>query len=303
MARAPLPVRNGLGPTRIRMPETSTFPTVLGYLLDRFPQDATRLREKVSAREVVDAHGAPIASDTALIPRSDIYLYRDPPDEPVVPFAVEIIDRDENLLVVDKPHFLATTPRGAYIARSALVVLRRELDLPELSPAHRLDRLTAGVLIFTVRPQARRAYQELFAQRAVMKEYRAIARYDPDLEMPRTIRSRMIKERGVLRAEEVPGEPNAETHVSVLEHDGTDAVYSLRPTTGRTHQLRLHMSSLGVPIRGDNFYPDFYEVAGDDYSRPLQLLARSVEFTDPLSGAQRTFTSSRTLEFPTSASR
>ncbi|WP_072806831.1 pseudouridine synthase [Rhodococcoides yunnanense] len=301
MARAPLPIRNGLGPTRIRMPETETLPTVLAYLLDRFPQDASRLREKVSACEVVDARGVPIAWDTPLVPRSDIYLYRDPPDEPVVPFPIEILHRDENLLVVDKPHFLATTPRGAYIARSALVVLRRELDLPELSPAHRLDRLTAGVLIFTIRPEARRPYQELFAQRAVTKEYHAVARYDRDLELPRTVHSRMIKQRGVLRAEEVPGEPNAETAVELLEHDGVDAVYSLRPKTGRTHQLRLHMSSIGVPILGDNFYPDFYEVAGDDYSAPLQLLARSIEFRDPSTGLIRTFTSRRVLELPSRA--
>lgn len=298
MVRAPLPVRDGLGPTRIRMPDSPMFATVIEYLVHRFPQDAARLREKLTLREIVDASGTPLTEDSPLIPRKDIYLYRDPPIEPVVPFPMSILHRDENLLVVDKPHFLATTPRGAYVTRSALVVLRRELDLPELSPAHRLDRLTAGVLIFTVRPGARRPYQELFADRAVTKVYDAIARHDPAMELPRTVRSRMIKERGVLRAEEVDGEPNAETHVELSEHDDTHAIYTLYPKTGRTHQLRLHMSSLGIPIIGDNFYPEFYEVAHDDYSTPLQLLARRIEFRDPFTGELRRFDSARRLRLP-----
>lgn len=298
-SRAPLPVRDGLGPTRVRMPDASPFDTVLEYLVARFPQDERRLREKVAAREIVDAGGRPLAEDAPLVARSDVYLYRDPPVEPVVPFPIEILHRDENLLVVDKPHFLATMPRGAYVARSALVLLRRRFDLPDLSPAHRLDRLTAGVLVFTVRPGARRAYQELFAQRSVEKVYEAIAPFDPALELPRTVRSRMVKHRGVLRAEEVPGEPNAETYIESAVRHGSYALYRLRPRTGRTHQLRLHMSSLGIPIHGDNFYPHFYDVAGDDYSDPLRLLARSLSFRDPFSHQERTFTSARHLEPPT----
>lgn len=281
------------------MPDTATFATVLEYLVDRFPQDSARLQEKMALREIVDAAGTSLTEQSALVPRSDVYLYRDPPIEPVVPFPMPVLHRDEDLLVIDKPHFLATTPRGAYVARSALVLLRRELDLPDLSPAHRLDRLTAGVLIFTVRPDVRRPYQELFAERAVSKVYDAVARYDPDLEFPRTIASRMIKERGVLRAEEVPGEPNAETRVELSEHDDRHGLYTLYPKTGRTHQLRLHMSSLGVPIVGDNFYPEFYDVAGDDYSNPLQLLARSIAFRDPFTGQERHFESTRRLRLPT----
>lgn len=299
MVRAPLPIRDGLGPTRIRMPDTATFATVLDYLVDRFPRDSARLRQKMALREIVDAAGNSLTEQSALVPRSDVYLYRDPPIEPVVPFPTPVLHRDENLLVVDKPHFLATTPRGAYVARSALVLLRRELDLPDLSPAHRLDRLTAGVLIFTVRPEVRRAYQELFAERAVTKIYDAVARFDPGLDFPRTLRSRMIKERGVLRAAEVPGEPNAETRVELPEHDDRHGMYRLHPKTGRTHQLRLHMTSLGVPILGDNFYPDFYDVAGDDYSNPLQLLARSLAFRDPYTQQDRYFESSRRLQLPT----
>ncbi len=244
---------------------------------------------------MVDEHGTPITATTAYRPNGFLYLYRDPPMEPRVPFEIDILHRDEDLLVVDKPHFLASTPRGAYVVESALVRLRRDLDLPELTPAHRLDRITAGILVFTVRQPVRRAYQSLFDERRVTKEYEALAPYDPTLPLPRTVRSRIIKERGVLQAREVPGESNAESHIELLEVHGEVGRYRLRPRTGKTHQLRLHMSSLGIPILGDNFYPEFYDVAPDDYSTPLQLLARSIEFDDPLTGVHRRFESCRTL--------
>ncbi|QBJ97305.1 pseudouridine synthase [Rhodococcus sp. ABRD24] len=296
MPAAPLPVRDGLNPTRLRLPDSGPWPTAVAYLLARFPSDTARLLEKVAAGEVVDEAGAPITGATEFRPRSFLYLYRDPPVEARVPFEIDILYRDTDLLVVDKPHFLASTPRGAYVAESALVRLRRDLDLPELTPAHRLDRITAGVLIFTVRRQARRAYQSLFDERKVTKEYEALARHDPALRLPVTVRSRIIKERGVLQAREVPGTPNAESRIELIEAVDGIGRYRLLPHTGKTHQLRLHMSSLGVPILGDNFYPEFYDVAPDDYSTPLQLLARSIEFTDPQSGAQRRFTSRRRLD-------
>ncbi|QKT13958.1 pseudouridine synthase [Rhodococcus sp. W8901] len=292
----PLPVRDGLNPTRLRLPNAQTWPTALAYLLDRFPDDAARLLEKVDAGEIVDQHGSPITRDTGYRPHGFVYLYRDPPVEKRVPFEIEILHRDENLLVVDKPHFLASTPRGAYVVESALVRLRRDLNLPELTPAHRLDRITAGVLVFTIRREARRAYQSLFDERRVTKEYEALARHDPTVQLPVTVRSRIIKERGVLQAREIPGPPNAESRIELIGTRDGIGRYRLLPHTGKTHQLRLHMSSLGLPILGDNFYPEFYDVAGDDYSTPLQLLARSIEFDDPFSGARRRFESRRALE-------
>lgn len=295
MPAAPLPVRDGLNPTRLRLPHTGTWATALDYLLERFPSDRIRLREKVAAGEVVDEHGTPITAATPYRPNGFLYLYRDPPVEQRVPFEIDTLHRDEDLLVVDKPHFLASTPRGAYVVESALVRLRRDLDLPELTPAHRLDRITAGVLVFTVRQEARRAYQSLFDERRVIKEYEALAPHDPALPLPRTVRSRIIKERGVLQAREVPGIPNAESRIELLEVRDGIGRYRLLPRTGKTHQLRLHMSSLGIPILGDNFYPLFHDVAPDDYSTPLQLLARSIEFDDPVTGARRRFETRRTL--------
>lgn len=298
MPPSPLPIRDGLNPTKLHLPPDQPFPTVLGYLLHRFPQDERRLREKIAAAEVVDGGGNPITPGTLYQGRTFVYLYRDPAIEQRVPFEIDVLYRDNTLLVVDKPHFLATMPRGRYIVESALVRLRRELNLPTLSPAHRLDRVTAGVLMLTVDPSVRGAYQTLFAKGRVRKEYQAIARFEPFLDFPITVRSRIVKERGEPRAREVPGAVNAESRVELAAVGRRLASYRLLPATGKTHQLRLHMNSLGLPIVNDNFYPDLLDTANDDYTAPLQLLARSIEFVDPLSGRARRFETRRTLTMP-----
>jgi tRNA pseudouridine32 synthase / 23S rRNA pseudouridine746 synthase len=281
---APLPVRDGLGPTRVRLRGGS----VLVELANRFGEAAAT---KVLAGEVVCADGRVITASTVLPPNSYIYLYRDLRDEVPVPFDIPILYRDDDIVVVDKPHFLATMPRGRHVAQTATVRLRRELDLPELSPAHRLDRLTAGVLLFTTRRELRGAYQTLFARALVRKTYLARAGIDPNLRFPRVVWSRIEKRRGQLQAVEGPREPNAET---LVEHLG-DGLYRLTPRTGRTHQLRVHMASLGLPILGDPLYPDVIDVAPDDFSEPLRLLAQRLEFDDPVSGRHREFVSRRTL--------
>jgi tRNA pseudouridine32 synthase/23S rRNA pseudouridine746 synthase len=229
---------------------------------------------------------------TALPAGAFVYLYRELADEVPVPFDVPLLHRDDDIVVVDKPHFLATTPRGRHVAQTALVRLRRELDLPELSPAHRLDRLTAGVLLFTVRREVRGAYQTLFARGEVHKTYLATAADPPALKFPLMLRSRIIKQRSRLQAYEESGEPNAETAVEYLG----DGSYRLTPTTGRTHQLRVHMASLGLALVNDPLYPNVIDVAPDDFSRPLQLLAHTLAFTDPLSHVRREFLSNRALD-------
>lgn len=261
---------------------------MLVELADRFGEAGAA---KVLAGEVVDADGDVITAATVLPPNSYVYLYRDPPDEVPVPFDIPVLYRDENIVVVDKPHFLATMPRGGHVAQTATVRLRRKLDLPELSPAHRLDRLTAGVLLFTTRREVRGAYQTMFTRGEVRKTYLARAAVDPKLEFPMTVRSRIVKRRSQLQAAEEPGEPNAET---LVEHRG-DGLYRLTPRTGRTHQLRVHMASLGLPIIGDPLYPNVIDVARDDFSTPLLLLAHSIEFDDPLDGCLRRFESGRSI--------
>ena len=286
MRRPPLPPRDGLGPARLRV-----HGGPLGdELARRFGPDVAA---KAIAGEVVDQHGAVLDPATVLPAGAVVYLYRDLLDEVPVPFDIRVLYQDEDIVVADKPHFLATMPRGRHVAQSALVRLRRQLRLDELSPAHRLDRLTAGVLLFTTHREARGAYQTLFARGAVHKTYLARAAVDPNVVLPGVVCSRIIKRRSNFQAVEEAGEPNAETLVELVSSDG---LYRLTPRTGRTHQLRVHMTSLGLPIYGDPLYPNVIDVAADDFSTPLQLLAQRIEFDDPLSGAHREFVSSRRLE-------
>lgn len=275
-------MRDGLGPARLRL----RGGPVLAELTARFGPPA---RAKVLDGQVVGADGAVVDEATVLPAGAHVYLYRDPPDEVPVPFDIPVLHRDADIVVVDKPHFLATMPRGRHVAQTALVRLRRELGLPELCPAHRLDRLTAGVLLFTARREVRGAYQTLFARGLVAKTYLARAGVDPTLELPRVVRSRIVKRRGRLQAVSEPGAPNAETLVERV----ADGLYRLAPRTGRTHQLRLHMASLGLPIEGDPLYPSVIDVPADDFDTPLRLLAQRIEFTDPLTGARREFVSRR----------
>jgi tRNA pseudouridine32 synthase/23S rRNA pseudouridine746 synthase len=296
---SPLPQRHGLDAVRLRTPDDGPWTTMRDHLVARLPRVApARIDALLRAGAIVDRHG-PVDPGALFRPREFLWLHRDLPDEVPVPFALDVLHRDDDIVVVDKPHFLATIPRGRHVVETALVRLRRELGLPELSPAHRLDRVTAGVLLFVVRREHRGRYQELFRHRRVAKVYEAVARHDPALALPCTVESRIVKERGVILAAEVAGPPNAWTRVELLEHADGRARYRLTPRTGRTHQLRLHMRGLGVPILGDRFYgtpsgePE--DTALDDWSRPLQLLAATLEFPDPVSGAHRPFTSRRTL--------
>ncbi|HJD81243.1 pseudouridine synthase [Kitasatospora aureofaciens] len=293
---SPLPQRNGVDPVHLRLPAEGPWPTVRAHLVERLPTVAAeRIDAALHGREIVGEDG-PVAPDAPFRPGAHLWFYRDLPDEVRVPFELEVLHRDEHLVVVDKPHFLATTPRGRHVVETALSRLRHTLDLPALSPAHRLDRLTAGLAMFVVRPQDRGAYQTLFRDRLVRKEYQAVAPYDPALSLPRTVRSHIVKERGVIAAREVDAPPNSESGIDLLEHRDNLARYRLRPLSGRTHQLRLHMCGLGVPILGDPVYPVVLtEPAPDDFRRPLQLLSSVVEFTDPLTGRERRFESRRTL--------
>ncbi|MGW2520300.1 RluA family pseudouridine synthase [Streptomyces sp. NPDC001617] len=295
---SPLPQRDGVDPVRVKLPQGAAWATVRDHLVDRLAAGADVIDGMLDAGLIVDADGCPVPRDMAYVPGMFVWFHRELRYEVPVPFALNVVYRDEHIVVVDKPHFLATTPRGSHVTETALARLRRELGLPTLGAAHRLDRLTAGLVLFTVRPAERGAYQSLFRDRLIAKEYEAVAPYDRALALPRTVRSRIVKERGVMAAREVEGEPNAVSDVELLEQrDDGLARYRLRPRTGQTHQLRVHMRTLGVPILGDPLYPVVTgPVADDDFRRPLQLLARVLEFTDPVTGHEHRFVSPRVLQ-------
>jgi tRNA pseudouridine32 synthase/23S rRNA pseudouridine746 synthase len=224
-----------------------------------------------------------------------VYYYRAVPDEPRIPFDEVIVFQDEQLIVVDKPHFLPVMPSGGYLAETVLVRLKQKLGIDTLVPVHRIDRDTAGLVMFSIQPETRARYHALFSQRSVKKTYEAIAPWRDDLKLPLTRESRIVEAGHFMLQHEVSGPPNAVTHLALLEVRGALARYALSPVTGKRHQLRVHMAALGLPIMGDGLYPTLTPEGQVDYQRPLQLLAKSIEFTDPISGQSRRFDSRRVL--------
>lgn len=299
-AYVPLPMRDGVSPSYLWLTETRAG-GMLRFLSERFP-DVTP--ESWAARlergDIVDARGVPLKADSHVRQGMRIWYYREleHPETPV-PFEETVLFRDEHILVADKPHFLPTIPTGRFLKETLLVRLKRRYQLPDLVPIHRLDRETAGVVIFSHNPKTRGAYQSMFQKRVVKKVYEALAGAMEGRDFPFTYRSRMQDgAEQFFVSEEVEGEPNSETLIELLERKGELARYRLHPHTGRKHQLRLHLAALGAPILNDAFYPVALPCKGDDFSAPLQLLAREIGFPDPLTGEQRRFCSARQLDWP-----
>lgn len=294
-SRAPLPADNGVGPSSIWLPP-GPWRTVLEFLQSRFADvpSATWIA-RMEQRKVVDAQGTPLFPDSAYRSGVRLYYYRELPAETRIPFEETILYRDEHILVVDKPHFLPVIPAGRFLQETLLVRLKRKLQLDFLVPIHRLDRETAGIVLFSTKPESRGAYHSLFQRRAVRKTYEALAPLPAGASFPMTRRSRLVEGQPFFRMQEVDGAANSETHVEILEIRSDVALYRLTPVTGRKHQLRVHMAALGMPILNDPFYPELQPSKGDDFSRPLQLLAKAIAFNDPVDGTSRRFESLQAL--------
>lgn len=298
-AHVPLPLRDGVAPSYLWLTESRPG-GLLRFLVDRFP-DVTPAAwaARLGRGEIVDATGVVLGADSPVRQGMRIWYYREleQPETPI-PFAEQVLFQDSHILVADKPHFLPTIPTGRFLKETLLVRLKRAHDLPHLVPIHRLDRETAGVVIFSHNPESRGAYQSMFQRRVIKKTYEAIAPMLAGRAFPFTYRSRMQDAEQFFVSEEVDGEPNSETLVELIEQRGELARYRLHPHTGRKHQLRLHLSTLGAPILNDTFYPVALPCKGDDFTSPLQLLARSIAFDDPLTGQARRFDSALSLDWP-----
>lgn len=251
----------------------------------------------LAAGRFVYESGDPVVGDDPYRPHTFVWFHRDLREEASVPGEIHVVHRDDRVVVIDKPAFLSTIPRGRHVRQSVVVRLRAELGLPELSPLHRLDRVTSGLLILATEKRWRAPYQTMFQRGEVTKVYRALAPVRADLDLPVTVRNHLAKQRGRMQAEVVPGRPpNSESLIDIESTVGSDhAVYRLTPRTGRTHQLRMHMFGLGIPIVGDPLYPNVSGVEVDDFALPLQLLASDLAFTDPIDGRARRFESVRRL--------
>ena len=272
--------------------------TFLDFLAQRLPSVAHgEWLARINGGEVVDERGVAVNFDTPYRPNGKLFYYRFVADEPRIPFEETVLFQDDLIVVADKPHFLPVTPAGRYVQETLLVRLKRKLNIATLAPMHRIDRDTAGLVLFSVQPATRDAYQKLFRERRINKTYEAIAPWHPQLKLPAIYRSRLVESNAFMQMQAVDGHANALTEIVWIVTKGDLARYQLRPLTGQKHQLRAHMAALGIPIQNDRIYPILQRDTGaeQDWLRPLQLLARAISFTDPMTGAQRKFESRRTL--------
>jgi tRNA pseudouridine32 synthase / 23S rRNA pseudouridine746 synthase len=284
------PVIDGLRASRLQLPP-GPWRTVLEALCARFPAiDRAQWLDRMTRGRVLDADGRAITPETAFRAGAEIHYYREVEDEPRIPFEETVLFADEHIVVADKPHFLPVTPAGGFVNETLLARLVRRFDNPDLVPLHRIDRATAGLVLFSANPHSRTRYQALFRERRIDKRYEALAPALPGIPFPLTRSSRLERGEPFFRMCETDGAQNAETRVDVIDQVNDTWRYALTPVTGKKHQLRVHMAALGAPIVNDAVYP-VLRTNTEDYSRPLKLLAKSLAFVDPLSGVERRFES------------
>jgi tRNA pseudouridine32 synthase/23S rRNA pseudouridine746 synthase len=282
----------------VLLPE-GAWPSVFDYLVARFAHIKPSVWQQRFANGLVfNQQGLALRADAPYTAGHKVFYYRDLPDEPALPLSEQVLFQDAHMVVVDKPHFMPVTPAGRYVQRSLLVRLKQRLGIDTLSPMHRIDRETAGLVLFSINPNERDAYHAMFRSRAVHKVYVAVAPVRSDVSMPITRISRIASDEQFFKSCEVVGEPNSETHVALVKQEGALGLYRLTPVTGQRHQLRVHMNALGLPIVGDQFYPQVLRGPHeeDDHSQALQLLAKGVSFIDPITGQTRSFVSRQHLK-------
>jgi len=273
--------------------------TVLDGLCAQFPRiSRAQWQDRFARGRVQDEAGRPLTEDTPYRVGLCVRYFREVANETPIPFRETLLHVDTHLVVVDKPHFLPVTPAGGFVQETVLARLIRTLDNPDLVPLHRIDRHTAGLVMFSANPDSRDAYQALFRERRIDKTYEAWAPALPTLTFPFTHRSRIVAGEPFFRMREVDGDANSETRIDVAEQAGAYWRYVLTPVTGKKHQLRVHMAGLGAPILHDPFYPALSEPEAEDHARPLQLLAKELSFLDPFSGERRDFRSECELLAP-----
>lgn len=290
-------MRDGVTASKVYLPCLENPPKrLLNYLCDHFPHiSAKEWQQRFEDQLILDMQGQILLIDHPYTANTHIYYYRFLAHEIAVPFEEKILFENDDLIVVDKPHFLTISPSGQYIQETLLVRLKKTTNNPDLTPIHRLDRETAGVVLFSKRPQTRGIYQKMFADRLVKKTYQAIAPYNPDLVFPLSVCLRMEKGEPFYTMQVTEGTANSHTEIEMLEHHQGWAKYQLYPSTGKQHQLRVHLNWLNIAIKYDPFYPEVMHKDPNDFSQPLQLLAHKIEFIDPITQQQLCFCSAYEL--------
>lgn len=280
------------------MPRTvEPYPSILNFLCARFPAIPRQLWEqRITEGKILDENARPVTLDSPYVPLGRIFYFREVPVEPTIPFAEKILFVDDEILVACKPHFLPVTPGGRFVDECLLNRLRRSTGMEELAPLHRIDRGTAGLVLFSVNRESRGLYGKLFLDGKVEKRYQALAACQPLQDKASwLVEDRIVRGEPWFRMRTDPGRANARSVIDLVEVRGELARFELQPQSGKTHQLRLHMSGLGFGILNDRYYPVLQDEAEDDFDAPLQLVARRLRFRDPLSGRSREFVSERPL--------
>ena len=304
-------MNRGVGPTRVRMPgpgapdpvllALGSLPaTAVSYVTQRFPDSAAWFADEVAAGRVRSDDGAVVTTTTPYVPGVSVWFHRPIPDDDAAPVTLDVLYEDEWIIAVDKPHGLCSTPKGENVRRSAVVAGRVQFCNDQISALHRLDRSTGGVLLLCKRREDRGVFHKMFEERLVSKTYWAVASLNDRVgAVSVRVESRINKTQGELQAREDPGEINAVTDVRLLstfsDAAGAWGLYEVRPLTGRTHQIRVHMTSLGLPLRGDKLYPvplEDFDV--EDSDNPMQLTARAMTFEHPMTGESVTIESRMT---------
>ena len=280
------------------MPKIETpYPTILEFLTNRFPAVGPDIWEtRIHSKKVLAETGKPISFTTPYTPLKRLYYFKEVEEEVIIPFSERIIFCNEELLVACKPHFLPVIPAGPYVNECLLHRLKKTTGNKELSPINRIDRETAGLVLFSMNKKNRGRYQELFMNGKVEKTYEAVAYYDPVQRLSSWIvENRLVTGDPWFRMKTVPGRPNAVSKISLVRSGKNRALFRLCPATGKKHQLRLHLSGLGFPILNDRYYPNLLPKKKLTFSDPLQLLARKIQFTDPVSLKSVSYESERQL--------
>lgn len=290
----------GVSASRVYLPAEKNCSTLLDFFVSSFPHiEADEWVARFAEGLVITPEGQVVSASDAYLPNTHLLYFRRLAREPEIPFEEHILFQDEHILVADKPHFLPVTPSGLYLHQTLLNRLKKKTGIQTLSPIHRIDRDTAGLVVFSINPGERAQYQNLFRDRVVQKIYEAIAPYSDELaqRLPLTYRSRLEESAHFLQMEEVTGEVNADTYIELIEVMKPWAKYRLMPGSGKKHQLRCHLNALGVPIQYDQIYPVLapYQEYDLDFLKPLQLLAKEICFKDPITGQERAFRSQKEL--------
>jgi len=285
-------------PSYVTLPECEPpYPSLLDFLDRRFAKVSREVwQARIEAGKVTDDDGCPVTLDTPYTPNRRLRYYREVEREPEIPFKEKILFQNDRLLVACKPHFLPVTPAGPYVNQCLLYRLQAKTGIDELVPIHRIDRETAGIVLFSVNKETRGLYHALFSFGRAEKMYEAITTLpnNPD-QQEWLVKSRIVPGEPWFRMKHAEGPINAITQIRLLDRNDRYAYFRLEPLTGKQHQLRLHLSLLGCQILNDRYYPVLQPKRDDDFTRPLQLLAKELRFIDPISQETMEFHSTRTL--------